>query len=186
MKLFPRQLLGLPVFSMAGLPSVSGQTSTSNSLQGRWDAEFTLNQTVIPFRLDVSGEGSSLTGTLYNGDLKQTTTSAVFEAGRLTLNFDQYLTRIVATLETDHLSGTVDGRFEAGRYTSSYPLTAARHVHVADPPKTNVPQIGGNWEIEHQSPKGEKAWRFIVRQHETGISASILRVDGDTGALVGT
>lgn len=185
MKPFLNVLLGLLVFSVAGLASVSGQTAT-NSPQGRWDATFTLNQTVIPFRLDVLGEGLSLTGTLYNGDLKQTTTSATFEGGRLTLNFDQYLTRIVTTLEDDQLSGTVDGRFEAGRYISSYPLTAARHVDVVDPPRTNVPQIAGNWEIEHESPKGEKAWRFIVSQRGTDISASILRVDGDTGALVGT
>jgi thiol-disulfide isomerase/thioredoxin len=185
MKLFPNALLGLLVLGVASVASVSGQTA-ANSLQGRWDGAFTLNQTVIPFRLDVSGEGHSLTGTLYNGDLKQTTTSAKFESGGLTLNFDQYLTRIVASLDSGRLSGTVEGRFEAGHYISSYPLTGARHVDLADSQETNVPQIDGNWEIEHESPKGGKAWRFIVIQHGSNISASILRVDGDTGALVGT
>jgi thiol-disulfide isomerase/thioredoxin len=170
---------------MTGLTSLSGQT-VSDSPQGRWDAALTLNQTVIPFRLDVSGESSSVTGTLYNGDLKQTTTSARFEGGRLTLNFDQFLTRVVATLENGQLTGTVDGRFEAGHYISSYPFTAARHVDAPDPPEGNVPRIDGTWEIEHESAKGEKAWRFIVSQHGADVSASVLRVDGDTGALVGT
>ncbi|KAA6460421.1 TlpA family protein disulfide reductase [Acidobacteria bacterium AB60] len=48
-----------------------------------------------------------------------------------------------------------------------------------------VPFIGGTWEIEHESPKGEKAWRLVVDQRGVDVSASILRIDGDTGALVG-
>ena len=36
-----------------------------------------------------------------------------------------------------------------------------------------------------KSPKGEYAWRFIVRQSGADVSAAILRVDGDTGALTG-
>jgi peroxiredoxin len=49
-----------------------------------------------------------------------------------------------------------------------------------------VPQIGGVWEIEYESQKGEKAWRFIVKQNAADVSASILRIDGDTGALDGS
>ena len=37
-----------------------------------------------------------------------------------------------------------------------------------------------------ESPKGEKAWRLIVKQKGVEASAAILRVDGDTGALTGT
>lgn len=183
MKRFP-SMLGLLAFSTVTLMSLSAQ-SNPTSPQGRWDAAFTLNETVIPFRLDVSGDGPTLTGTLYNGDLKQTTTRASFENGKLTLNFDHYLTRIVATVQNGQLSGTVDGRFEAEKYISSYPLSATRHVDAADTVGANAPAIDGNWEIEHQSPKGEKAWRFVVNQHGAEVSASILRVDGDTGALVG-
>ena len=36
------------------------------------------------------------------------------------------------------------------------------------------------------SNKGESAWRFIVRQSGAEVTAAILRVDGDTGALAGT
>jgi peroxiredoxin len=170
----------------ASLGTISAQTSAD--VQGRWDAAFTLNQTTIPFRLDVSGDGTALTGTLYNGTEKQTTTSAGFEDGKLTLNFDHYLTRIVITPANGQLTGTLEGRFEREKYLSSYPLTATRHVDVAaaaNAPR-NLPQIGGDWEIEHESPKGEKAWRFIVQQNGADLSAAILRVDGDTGALTGS
>lgn len=155
-------------------------------VQGRWDAVFTLNSNPIPFRLDVSGNGSTLSGTLYNGDDKQTTTSARFEDGKLTLNFDHYLTRIVVSPDHGQLTGTLEGRFEKEKYLSSYPLTAKKHVDVVETVPANLPQIGGNWEIEHESPKGERAWRFIVRQKGTDLSAAILRVDGDTGALTGS
>jgi len=50
----------------------------------------------------------------------------------------------------------------------------------------NAPSIAGDWELPHDSNKGEKAWRLIVKQQGPEISASLLRVDGDTGALTGT
>jgi thiol-disulfide isomerase/thioredoxin len=67
--------------------------------------------------------------------------------------------------------------FHAKRYTPS--LAAA--------PK-DVPQIDGVWEVplDKPTPKGEKAWRFIVKQNGAEASATILRVDGDTGALTGS
>ncbi|MDR3739696.1 MAG: TlpA disulfide reductase family protein [Terracidiphilus sp.] len=184
MRRFPKLLFTL-LAAAASVASLSAQ-SPSDSLQGRWDATFTLNHTVIPFRLDISGAGSSLIGTLYNGDLPQTTTSAKLEDGKVTLNFDHYLTRIVASPHDGQLTGSVDGRFEADHSITSYPLTAARHVETHEATPAGVPSIAGTWEIEHESAKGEKAWRFAVQQTGADISASILRVDGDTGALVGS
>jgi thiol-disulfide isomerase/thioredoxin len=50
-----------------------------------------------------------------------------------------------------------------------------------------VPAIDGLWQIGGvKSNKGEAAWRFIVRQAGAEVTAAILRVDGDTGALAGT
>ena len=179
----------LAVFAVSAASAVA--QSDAGALDGRWDAAFTLNQTTIPFRLDISGNGSTLTGTLYNGDLKQTTTSAKVEDGKLALNFDHYLTRIVVTPGDGKLTGTVEGRFEAEKYVSAYPLSATRHTNVV-PASTaaasggKAPAVGGLWEIEHQTPKGEKAWRLILKQRGEQLSASILRVDGDTGALTGS
>ena len=52
----------------------------------------------------------------------------------------------------------------------------------------DAPSIAGSWEIPLDSPsaKGEKAFRFIVQQRGPDVAASILRVDGDTGAYSGT
>jgi peroxiredoxin len=162
-----------------------GAQASAPEPQGRWDAILTLGQVEIPFRLDVSGSGAQLVGTLYNGDLPQTTTSASFDGGTLTLNFDQYPVRIVAHLAGGLLSGTIDGRFGTEHSAGGVALTATRHVDALETNDASTPSINGTWEIEHESPKGEKAWRFVVRQQGASVTASILRIDGDTGALVG-
>ena len=53
---------------------------------------------------------------------------------------------------------------------------------------SDVPSIAGSWVIPLDTPssKGEKAFRFIVQQNGPEVAASILRVDGDTGAYSGT
>jgi thiol-disulfide isomerase/thioredoxin len=179
MSILSRTISGLGVMILG-----TGSAIAADSIDGRYDATLNLKGTVIPFRLDISGQGATLSGTLYNGDDKQTTTDASFANGVLTLNFEHYLTKIVAKPKDGKLEGKLLGRFERETYISEEPFAAAPHVEqpaVAG----NVPQIGGVWEIEYESQKGEKAWRFIVKQNGPAVSASILRIDGDTGALDG-
>jgi thiol-disulfide isomerase/thioredoxin len=65
------------------------------------------------------------------------------------------------------------------------PFRAVRYVAPAAVDAAKVPNIDGVWEIPHETNKGEKAWRFIVKQSGADLQAAILRVDGDTGALTG-
>jgi peroxiredoxin len=180
MSIIPRALTGLALLILG-----AGSVLAADSIDGRYDATLNLKGTVIPFRLDISGQGSTLTGTLYNGDDKETTTDASFVNGVVTLNFEHYLTKIVASAKEGRLEGKLLGRFERETYISEEPFAAVPHV---DQPvfQGSVSQIGGVWEIEYDSQKGEKAWRFIVKQIGPAVSASILRIDGDTGALDGT
>jgi peroxiredoxin len=180
MSILPRTATGLALLLLGAASGLA-----TDSIDGRYDATLNLKGIVIPFRLDISGEGNALVGTLYNGDDKETTTDASFVNGVVTLNFEHYLTKIVATPKGGKLEGKLLGRFERETYISEEPFEAAPHV---DQPafQGTVPQIGGVWEIEYESQKGEKAWRFIVKQNGPAVSASILRIDGDTGALVGS
>jgi thiol-disulfide isomerase/thioredoxin len=61
-------------------------------------------------------------------------------------------------------------------------------VDVPAAAAAKVPAIAGSWEIPLATPtsKGENAFRFIVEQKGAEVAASILRVDGDTGAYSGT
>ncbi len=157
----------------------------ARAVDGRWSAELTQNGTAIPFRLDISGSGASLKGTFYNGfQPYDGTTAASFQNGQLVLNVEHYLTTIRATLKDGRLVGTVNMQnrgqsaqygFEATRYVA--PLVASNRV----------PTIEGSWVIPLDTPssKGEKAFRFIVQQKGAEVAASILRVDGDTGAYSG-
>jgi len=157
---------------------------TAESLHGRWDAQLTIKDSVIPFRLDLSKKGSDFRATLYNGDIPQTTTRATTGRDGVVLYFDHYLTKITAKETNGVLEGKVEGRFSADEYITAVPFSAKRYqppVLVA----ADAPVIEGLWEIPYESPKGEKAWRFIVKQTGPDVSAAILRVDGDTGSLTG-
>ena len=65
------------------------------------------------------------------------------------------------------------------------PFRAVRYVAPAATSRRTCRTSPACWEIPHESPKGEKAWRFIVKQTGADLQAAILRVDGDTGALTG-
>jgi thiol-disulfide isomerase/thioredoxin len=175
---------GLVLLLGGGFPlAIAG---SSESLSGRWDAQLLDNGPPVAFRLDISGNDSALKGTFYDGfQPYETTTNASFKDGKLVLKAEHYLTTISATLKDGTLVG--DTVLAGPGYSIKYGFRAVRHV---DAPATaqNVPSIDGAWEIPLDSPssKGEKAFRFIVQQKGAEVAASILRVDGDTGAYSGT
>jgi peroxiredoxin len=150
----------------------------AQSLSGLWSASVTANGLEIPFRFELSGEGRSVEGSFFNGEDKVTSHGGSFEGGRLVLNFDSYASRLQAEWKDGILAGTY------GREGRAYPFRAKRFTPPS-PDESNVPSIAGLWDLGVKSPKGESAWRFIVRQSGPEVSAAILRVDGDTGALEG-
>ncbi len=179
----------------------------ANQLEGRWAA--TLQQasgTEIPFRLDISGEGDHVVGTLFNGRDPKTTSSATIKDGKVVLNFEHYLTSIQAELKDGELDGeiislrktrTAPGPLGNQQYAGTeksaavYRATpktsfhAKRYVPQQSQVTGPVPQIGGVWEVAQETPKGEKAWRLVVEQKGPEILATVLRIDGDTGGLTG-
>ncbi|MGA2596812.1 MAG: TlpA disulfide reductase family protein [Bryobacteraceae bacterium] len=173
-------------------------TAASNGLSGRWTATIKQGSIVIPFRLDLSVSGDTVTGKLYNGwEDYETTSSAKIENGKVQLNFEHYLTTITAEVKDGELDGQVTvqhrspinitpGAYKTDAHDYVSPFHATRYTAVAETAEAaNVPNIDGVWELPYESPKGEKAFRLIVKQKGAEISASILRVDGDTGALTG-
>jgi thiol-disulfide isomerase/thioredoxin len=164
-------------------------------LNGRWAATVVQGGVTIPFRLDISGDGKNVIGTLYNGQDTETTTGARIQDGKVELDFDHYLTYIKAVEKDGELDGEilVTRRVTTGRTGDPEPLArggspfhARRYVAPAPAAVANVPSIDGVWEIPYDSNKGEKAWRLIVQQNGADITATVLRVDGDAGALTGS
>jgi len=155
----------------------------AQSVDGLWDASVVVNGGIeVPFRFEIAGTGAAIKGSFFNGDEKVTSTSGQFENGALVLSFDEYGTKLEATLK----DGRLEGQYSRGTRGAPYPFQAKRFAPapVGDAP---IPPIAGLWNIQvGKSSKGEAAWQLIVRQSGAEVSAAILRVDGDTGTLTGT
>ena len=177
---------GLVILMGSGLP-IALAAPPPNAVSGRWDAVLLDNGPPVAFRLDISATDASLKGTFYDGFRPyETTTNASFKDGKLVLKAEHYLTTINATLQDGALVG--DTQLAGPGYSIKYGFRAVRHVDASAATAKNVPSIEGAWEIPLDSPssKGEKAFRLVVEQKGAEVAASILRVDGDTGAYSGT
>jgi thiol-disulfide isomerase/thioredoxin len=148
-------------------------------LAGRWDAVVTVNNVEIPFRFDIETGDARFGGSFFNGDERIPSTSGTFSDDTLTLAFDHYATRVEARL----IDGGLEGQYVRAR-GAPYPFRARKATPQSDG-SAAAPAIGGVWIIPTKSSKGEAAWRFVVHQTGPDVSAAILRVDGDTGALTG-
>ena len=152
------------------------------SLAGRWDATVIVNNIEIPCAFEIVGDPSSLKGSFFNGERRTTSKPGRLDNGVLVLNFDQLATH----LKLSYRDGQLTGEYQRAR-GAPYPFKATRAsaapaVRSAD----SAPQIVGTWILAARGSKGETAWRFIVHQTGSEISATILRVDGDTGTLTGS
>jgi thiol-disulfide isomerase/thioredoxin len=118
-----------------------------------------------------------------DGPQRTTSTSGELTGQDVTLHFSHY----AVTFRGHIAGGQLTGSYAADSGRFSYPLTlqpAPREtaVHAS----AEVPNIDGTWIIPTESPKGEHAWRLVIRQDAAEVSATILRVDGDTGTLHGS
>ena len=170
---------------MAALVLLAGTAGSGHApppaLAGRWDATVVVNKAEVPFTFEIVGDGKSLAGSFFNGDRRITSTSSEVAGGTATFSFAQFGSTLRAKLEDGRLTGEYQRArgapyaFQAGRAAASIPTVAGE-----------VPAIGGTWLVGAKSKKGETAWRFIVQQTAAQVSATILRVDGDTGTLTGS
>ena len=116
--------------ALAALLASSATALAGDQIDGRWDARLTHNGIEIPFRLDISGSGARLKGTLYDGfSAYEYTTGASYQEGQLVLNIDHYLTTITAKLDDGKLVGGVVAQNRGSR--TEYGFTAVPHDAAA-------------------------------------------------------
>lgn len=180
------------VFSIAIAVAAPAAAQRPPSPAGLWDATVVITtgpstqpaKIEIPFRFEIACAGASCAtpkGSFFNGDDKVASTSGQFKNGALELNFDEYGSRLEATLK----DGRLEGQYSRGTRGAPYPFAAKRFTAI-EVGERNIPQISGLWNIQVKSSKGEAAWQLIVRQSGAEASAAILRIDGDTGTLTGS
>jgi thiol-disulfide isomerase/thioredoxin len=159
---------------------VSATAEQGGSVAGRWDATVTANGVEVPFPFEIVVDGASVKGSFFNGERQITSTGGRLEKGTLVLSFDQYASTLQATV-TD---GQLSGEYQRAR-GAAYPFRAVR-ASSARSAAVHGPSIDGTWIVTAKSNKGEAAWRFIAKQKGDDVTATILRVDGDTGTLIGS
>lgn len=182
------RLASLALLLAGACTAAAAPASPASQVDGRWDAVLIGKGPPIEFRLDISGSGPTLRGTFYDGfHANDATTSASFENETLILKAEHYLTTITAKLVDGQLTG--DTVLQGPGYGLKFDFHARRHIDTAVGATTQaVPAIAGEWILPLNAPssKGEHAFRFVVEQHGADAAASILRIDGDTGAYSGT
>lgn len=159
---------------------MSALVAPAQSVNGLWDATVQYDDYKIPFPLQLSQRGSEVSASFFNGDDPVTSTTGKLTDNSLTVRFEHYATQLNATLS----DGTLKGTYGNKRY-GFHDFEAKPHVDVAVSTE-QAPNISGIWDLPNESPKGEHAWRLIVKQNGPDVSAAILRVDGDTGSLQGS
>ena len=175
-----RVTAGIVAMALAGIGWTSPTPAQAPSISGLWDATVAAGGVEVPFRMELSGSGTSVRGTFFNGDDKVPSTHGRFENNSLVLSWDEYESQLEATLT----NGQLDGQYTRGTRGAPYAFHAKRFAGGSGDPA--APSIAGLWNMQTRSSKGESAWHLIVRQSGAEVSAAILRVDGDTGTLTGT
>jgi thiol-disulfide isomerase/thioredoxin len=164
----------------AGAAAVMALTvAQGRSLAGLWDGKIKYDDVTIEFPLEISGVRRNVKGSFFNGSERVTSTAGSLEGHTLALEFADYATRLDLTEQAGLLKGTY------GNKDSGVHVIELRRSGATSSPTSGAPDISGLWTVPFESAKGEHAWRLIVRQRRSQVSAAILRVDGDTGVLVG-
>lgn len=176
------------LFLLGGvLAAGSSAGAAERGVSGLWDAAVDVGSMHVPFRFQIATRDGRVSGWFFNGKQRIVSSSGRFDNDHLVLEFATYARRIDATLGPD---GTLAGSYAPttpGSTALPYPFHAERAP--AHPPAADLhpPAIAGLWLLPTQSSNpGEKTWRFLVRQSGASVSAVVLRVDGDSGALTGT
>ena len=178
-----------PIVAAALLLTIAGaapRMRAASAVDGLWDAIIVSGETDIPFRFEIATRGADAQGFFFEGDRKIGSTSGSFADGVLKLEYDFLNTTLELKANGDQLIGA---------YRSNRPNARPQDVRMrrfAPIPSgsENPPQVNGTWEMrrvaeEVTAPRDTRTWQVFLRQSGAEVAGSILRVDGDTGTLVG-
>ena len=159
---------------------------SATDITGLWDAKIVANQLEIPFRFEIAQSGSQVQGFFFEGERRVASSSGSFTGGHLILEYDILETTLEVTFLGDQFAGT----YRLNRPGAKPLLIRARRFAPAPADAANGPQVSGSWEMrrlpqEAKTPSDKQTWNLFLRQSGAEVSGSILRVDGDTGYLIG-
>jgi hypothetical protein len=180
-KLLPVCVIATALCLASPRPGVS-----ATNIAGLWDAEIVAGQLQIPFRFEIAQKGNQVQGFFFEGDRKISSSSGSFADGRLKLDYDILETTLEVAFQGDQFAGT----YRLNRPGAQPLLIRAHRFTPAPADAAAAPQVSGSWEMrrlpqEIRNPSDRQTWNLFLRQSGAEVSGSILRVDGDTGFLIG-
>ena len=181
-----RKLLAL-CGSVVGISLASAVPGISApNIAGLWDAKIVANQLEIPFRFEIDQTGNQVQGFFFEGDRKIGSSSGSFAGVHLILEYDILDTTLEITFLGDQFAGT----YRLNRPGAQPLEIRARRFVPVPADAAAAPRISGSWEMrripqEVKTPSDRQTWNLFLRQSGAEVSGSILRVDGDTGFLIG-
>jgi thiol-disulfide isomerase/thioredoxin len=165
---------------------LSSPLHAQTRVDGLWEATIVSGGVDVPFRFEIATKGADAQGFFFEGDRKVGSTSGKFADGVLTFDYDFLNTTLTLTVDGSDLRGSyLNHRAEAK------PQAVRAHRFAPEPAVAeNVPQAAGDWEMrrraeEANAPRDTRTWHLLLRQSGPEVSGAILRIDGDTGTLVG-
>ena len=141
------QILPNVVFALTAACALAS-TAVAQPLAGKWDGIVKYADNSFPFVFEISGSGSSLKGTFFNGEARFDSSSGQQNGNALKLAWDSYAATLEATLTDGVLKGTY-----GGKRLGMHDFEARPHKAVASSP--NPPSVGGVWIIPAKSSKNE-------------------------------
>ena len=171
---------------MPGVRAAGQRAAAAPKIDGLWDATIATATATIPFRFEIATRGSVVTGSFFEGDRKIESSEGSYAGGVLKLVWDHLNTTLELTAAGDTLTGAYVNR----RPNSRPQNVVMKRFTPVTADASNVPQTTGTWEMrrlkeEVTAPRDTRTWQVFLRQSGTEVAGSILRVDGDTGTLVG-
>ena len=175
-------LAALALIALPAAAAIGWSVHDRTPLDGAWHGIVLVDTVEVPFRFEIGERDGALVASFFDGDRRIPSAPGTRDGTTVVFTYPSY----AATLTARVVEGRLEGQYARG----TRPPLPFRATRTAEPAAkvidaATVPSIAGLYVIPVQSPKGETAWRFIVRQQGADVTASILRVDGDTGALTG-
>jgi thiol-disulfide isomerase/thioredoxin len=94
------------------------------------------------------------------------------------------------TLTLKRTGETLTGTYVNNRANSRPQAVEMRRFTPVSADAADAPQVAGAWEMrrlaeEVSAPRDTRTWHLFLRQSGAEVAGSILRIDGDTGTLLG-
>jgi thiol-disulfide isomerase/thioredoxin len=175
----------LVIASSTAFPAPAAAQAPAN-VSGLWEAVIVAGGAEVPFRFEIVSRGGTAEGFFFEGDRRIGSTSGSFANGVLKLEYDFLNTTLEAKLQDGQLVGT----YQNNRAGSRPQEIRMRRFTPVTLEGGGAPDLAGTWEMrrvtsEVSAPRDTRTWHVFLRQSGAEVSGSILRVDGDTGTLVG-